>query len=111
MKNACVVVSLRSAVWSSVRNCGAKSRRYVPFASPFAFTIFLAIKRCRIAQARMYSGTSSAYMNIATFVLKKHNVTWTDLGQKSISCVSTDSGTFGWTATHVHRNTVVTQLH
>ena len=78
---------------------------------PFSFTIFLAIKRWRIAHARTYSGTSSAHMNITTLFLKKHDVLWTHLGQKSISCVSTGSGTFGWTATHVHRKMVVMQLH
>jgi hypothetical protein len=78
---------------------------------PLSFTIFLAIKRWRIAQARMYSGTSSAHMNNTTFVLKKHNVLCTHLDQKSMSGVSTGSGTFGWTAAHVHKNIVVMQLH
>jgi hypothetical protein len=75
------------------------------------FTIFLAIKRCRIAQARMYSGTSSAHMNSTNLFLKKHDILWTHLGQRSMYCVSTGSGRLGWIATHVHKNIVVMQLH
>jgi hypothetical protein len=41
---------------------------------PFSFTIVLTHSRCRIAQARMYSGTSNAHMNITTLVLKKHDI-------------------------------------
>ena len=58
----------------------------------------------------MYSGTSSAYMNIGTLFPKKHNVLWTHLRKRLMRRVSTGSGIFGWIAPHVQRKMVVMQL-
>src|SRR5271170_7073104 len=79
---------------------------------PFSFDILLAAMNCRIAQARMYSGTSSAHINITTLSPKKQDNWWARLRQKLMSLiVSTGSGRFGWIATQVQRKMVVIQLH
>jgi hypothetical protein len=76
---------------------------------PLSLTIFMAVKRCRIAQARMYSGTSSAHMNSTTLCLKMRAILWRYLRQRPFFRV-TGSGTLGCIATQVHKNIVERQL-
>ena len=78
---------------------------------PLSLTIFMAVKRCRIAQARMYSGRSSAHMNSTNLFVMKHDIPWTHLPKMFLPRVSTGLGILGWIATHVHKKIVVMQLH
>jgi hypothetical protein len=84
-----------------------KNQSYVPLS----FTILLAIKRCRIAQPRIHSGTTSVNMNSTTLFLNKRHILSAYLGNNFMSCVSTGSGILGCIATHVHKNIVIMQLH
>jgi hypothetical protein len=76
--------------------------------------IFLAIcpatNLCRIAQARIYSGTRRAHKNNGNWVVNVRYMRDLFLFQNPIPCVSSVAGIFGWMATHVQRKMVERQL-
>lgn len=77
---------------------------------PLSATILLAIKDCRIAKDKMYSGTSTAHKKTRGLSFKVREIAREIFCETLMLLVSTGSGILGCMATQVQREIVVTQL-
>ena len=76
-----------------------------------SFAISPAIRRCRIAHDKIYSGTSSAHMNSGSRCeMNERSGSHSHRSKRPISFLLPGYGTLGWMATQVHKNIVTRQL-
>jgi hypothetical protein len=75
-----------------------------------SLAIYPARNLCRIAQARIYSGTRRAHKNNGNWVVNIRDRRYFLFFQNPILCVSSVAGILGWMATHVQRKMVERQL-